>query len=124
MPILLPVDEQTPNIDRTGNVMDSTRTARYDAYKAVRGLVEELRKVKLFDAEADSILWAAEGLLLANSPTDPDAVEARTTLDTLMEALAASRWKDMGPTTAELQRKRLIQALAECAPVQAVPASA
>ena len=49
--------------------MDSTHTARYDAYKAVRGLVEELRNVKLFDAEADSILWAAEGLLLANSPT-------------------------------------------------------
>jgi hypothetical protein len=39
--------------------MDSTRTARYDAYKAVCGLVEELRKVKLFDVEADSILWAA-----------------------------------------------------------------
>jgi hypothetical protein len=104
--------------------MDSTRTARYDAYKAVRGLVEELRKVKLFDAEADSILWAAEGLLLANSPTDPDAVDARTTIDTLMQGLAATRWKDIGPTTAELQRRRLIQALAECAPDQAVPASA
>ena len=51
--------------------MDSTRIARYDAYKAVRGLVEELRTVKLFDAEADSILWAAEGLLLANSADRP-----------------------------------------------------
>jgi hypothetical protein len=126
VPILPTVDEHTPNVDRTGNVMDSTRTARYDAYKAVRGLVEQLRKVKLFDAEADGILWAAEGLLLANSPTDPDAVEARMTCDTLMQDLAATRWKDVGPTTAELQRKRLIQALAECAPapVQAVPASA
>ena len=75
--------------------MDSTRTTRYDAYKAVRGLVEELRNVKLFDAEADSILWAAEGLLLANSPTDPEAVEARTTFDTLMQGLAAKRWQDV-----------------------------
>jgi len=92
--------------------MDSTRTARYDAYKAVRGLVEELRDVKLFDAEADSILWAAEGLLLANSPADAEAVEARTTFDTLMDGLAAQRWQDNGPTTAELQRKRLVEAFA------------
>ena len=63
--------------------MDSTRTARYDAYKAVRGLVNELRDVKLFGAEADSVLWAAEGLLLANSPTDAEAVQARN----------ARRWK-------------------------------
>jgi hypothetical protein len=104
--------------------MDSTRTARYDAYKAVRGLVEELRNVKLFDAEADSILWAAEGLLLANSPTDAEAVEARTTFDTLMQDLAAKRWQDVGLTTAEFQRKRLVEAFAECAPPQTVPASA
>ena len=104
--------------------MDSTRTARYDAYKAVHGLVEELRNIKLFDAEADSILWAAEGLLLANSPTDAEAVEARTTFDTLMKGLAAERWQDVGPTTAELQRKRLVDAFAECAPPQTVPASA
>ena len=104
--------------------MDSIRTARYDAYKAVRGLVEELRDVKLFDAEADSIVWAAEGLLLANSPTDADAVEARTTFDTLMDALAAERWQDNGPTTAELQRKRLVEAFAECAPVEIVPDTA
>jgi hypothetical protein len=104
--------------------MDSTRTARYDAYKAVRGLVEELRKVKLFDAEADSILWAAEGLLLANSPADAEAVDARATFDTLMGSLLASRWQDVGPTTAEHQRKRLLEAFAECAPVEAVPASA
>ena len=102
--------------------MDSTRTHRYDAYQAVRGLVEELRRVKLLDAEADSILWAAEGLLLANSPTDADAIEARTAFDTLMDALAAARWQDTGPTTAELQRKRLIEAFAECAPVGAVRA--
>jgi len=49
--------------------MDSTRTARYDAYKAVRSLVEEVRGVKLFGAEADRVLWAADGLLLAHSPT-------------------------------------------------------
>ena len=104
--------------------MDSTRTTRYDAYKAVRGLVEELRNVKLFDAEADSILWAAEGLLLANSPTDAEAVEARTTFDTLMQGLVAKRWQDTGPTTAEFQRKRLVEAFAECAPLQTVPASA
>jgi hypothetical protein len=104
--------------------MDSTRTSRYDAYKAVRGLVEQLRNVKLFDAEADSILWAAEGLLLANSPTDPEAVEARTTFDTLMQGLAAKRWQDVGPTTAESQRTRLVQAFAECAPPHTVPASA
>jgi|ERR1035441_4403673 hypothetical protein len=104
--------------------MDSTRTARYDAYKAVRGLVEELRKIKLFDAEADSILWAAEGLLLADSSTDADAVDARSTFDTLMKGLAAKRWQDIGPTTAELQRKRLIEAFAECAPAETVPASA
>jgi hypothetical protein len=104
--------------------MDSTRTARYDAYKAVRGLVEELRNVKLFDAEADSILWAAEGLLLANSPTDAEAVEARTTFDTLMQGLVAKRWQDVGPTTAESQRKRLVEAFAECAPLQTVSASA
>src|SRR5436309_16004452 len=94
--------------------MDSTRTARHDAYKAVRGLVEELRNVKLFDAEADTILWAAEGLLLANSPTDPEAVEAHTTFDTLMQGLAVKQWQDIGPTTAEFQRKRLLQAFAEC----------
>jgi hypothetical protein len=82
--------------------MDCTRTSRYDAYKAVRGLVEELRKVKLFDAEADSILWAAEGLLLANSPADAEAVEARMTFDTLRDGLLANRWQDIGPTTAEL----------------------
>jgi hypothetical protein len=102
----------------------STRTARYDAYKAVRGLVEELRQVKLLDAEADSIVWAAEGLLLADSTSDAEAVEARTTFDTLMDRLAAERWQDNGPTTAELQRKRLIEAFAECAPVDSVPASA
>ena len=104
--------------------MDSTRTARYDAYNAVRGLVNELRDVKLFGAEADSILWAAEGLLLANSPTDAEAVDARKAFDTLMDGLAAERWQDNGPTTAELQRKRLIEAFAQCAPVQTVPTSA
>ena len=104
--------------------MDSTRIARYDAYKAVCGLVEELRTVKLFDAEADSILWAAEGLLLANSATDPEAIEARAAFDTLMHDLAAKRWRDVGPTTAESQRKRLVDAFAECAPPQTIPASA
>ncbi|MGZ6564851.1 MAG: hypothetical protein ACXVH1_35825 [Solirubrobacteraceae bacterium] len=102
--------------------MDSTRTARYHAYKTVRGLVEELRNVKLFDAEADTILWAAEGLLLANSTTDAEAVEARTTFDTLMDGLVAERWQDVGPTTAELQRKRLVLAFTDCAPVETVPA--
>jgi hypothetical protein len=102
--------------------MDSTRRTRYDAYKAVRGLVEELRNVKLFDAEADSILWAAEGLLLANLPTDAEAVEAHTTFETLMESLTAERWQDTGPTTAELQRRRLVEAFAECAPVETVSA--
>jgi hypothetical protein len=102
--------------------MDGTRRTRYDAYKAVRGLVEELRNVKLLDAEADSILWAAEGLLLANFPTDAEAVEAHTTFDTLMESLAAERWQDNGPTTAELQRRRLVEAFAECAPAQPVSA--
>ncbi len=104
--------------------MDRTRTTRYDAYNAVRGLVEELRNVKLFDAEADSILWAAEGLLLANSPADPEAVEACTAFETLMQGLAAKRWQDVGPTTAESQRKRLVEAFAECAPPRTVPASA
>ena len=104
--------------------MDSTRTSRYDAYRAVRGLVEQLRDVKLFGAEADGILWAAEGLLLANSPTDAEAVEAHTAFDTLMEGLAAERWQHNGPTTAELQRERLIEAFGECAPGQTVPASA
>ncbi|HEY1567606.1 MAG TPA: hypothetical protein VGF68_11340, partial [Solirubrobacteraceae bacterium] len=60
--------------------------------------------------------------LLANLPTDAEAVEARTTFETLMESLAAERWQDNGPTTAELQRKRLVEAFAECAPVQAVSA--
>jgi hypothetical protein len=69
-------------------------------------------------------VWAAEGLLLANSPTDAEAVEARATFDTIMEVLAAERWQDNGPTTAELQRKRLVEAFAECAPVDTVPASA
>jgi len=103
--------------------MDSTRTARYDAYNAVRGLVEELRNVKLIDAEADTILWAAEGLLLASSPTDAEAVEARTTFDTLMGSLAAQRWQDVGPITAELQRKRLVEAFTDCAPLKTVPAA-
>jgi hypothetical protein len=103
--------------------MDGTRTTRYDAYKAVRGLVKELRTVKLFDAEADGILWAAEGLLLANSPNDAEAVQARTAFETLMQGLA-EHWQDIGPTTAEFQRKRLIEAFADCAPPQTVPASA
>ncbi|MGH8301164.1 MAG: hypothetical protein ACRET5_06820, partial [Steroidobacteraceae bacterium] len=91
MPRLTTVNETPRILRRTEHLIDSPRTTRYDAYKAVRGLVEELRDVKLFDAEADCILWAAEGLLLANSPTDPDAVEARTTFDTLMHGLAAKR---------------------------------
>ena len=103
--------------------MDGTGRTRYDAYKAVRGLVDELRNVKLFDAEADSILWAAEGLLLARLPTDPEAAEARATFDTLMGVLATDRWPDAGPTTAGLQRKRLIEAFAECAPVETLSAS-
>lgn len=102
--------------------MEGTRRTRYDAYKAVRGLVGELRNVKLSNAEADSILWAAEGLLLANRATDADAVEARTTFETLMKSLAAERWQDAGPTTAELQRRRLVQAFGECAPVEIVSA--
>jgi len=102
--------------------MDDTRRTRYDAYKAVRVLIEELRNVKLFDAEADAILWAAEGLLLANLPTDAEAVEARTTFETLMQGLTAERWQDNGPTTAQLQRKRLVEAFAECAPVATVSA--
>ena len=104
--------------------MYSTRTARYDAYKAVRSLVNELRDVKLSEAEADSILWAAEGLLLANSATDAEAVEARTTFDSLMDGLAAERWQDNGPTTAEVQRTRLVKAFGECAPAGTVPGSA
>lgn len=102
--------------------MEGTRRTRYDAYKAVRGLVEELRNVKLSNAEADSILWAAEGLLLANLPTDADAVEAHTTFETLMQSLSAERWQDTGPTTAELQRRRLVEAFAECAPLEPVSA--
>src|SRR5947209_19591245 len=104
--------------------MDNTRTIRYDAYKAVRGLVEELRNVKLFDVEADSILWAAEGLLLANSPTDVEAVEARTEFDTLMQGLAAERWQDVGPTTAEFQRQRLVEGFAGCARLETARAAA
>ena len=44
--------------------------------------------------------------------------------DTLMQGLAAKRWPDTGPTTAEFQRKRLVEAFAECAPLQTVAASA
>jgi len=51
-------------------------------------------------------------------------VEARTTFETLMQGLAAKRWQHIGPTTAESQRKRLIEALAECAPLETVSASA
>ena len=122
--LLTTVNGEPANLQRMEHLMDSTRTSRYDAYKAVRGLVEELRHIKLFDAEADSILWAAEGLLLANCPTDAEAVEARTTFDTLMDGLAAKRWQDVGPTTAEFQRTQLVEAFAECAPLQTVPASA
>jgi hypothetical protein len=124
VPILTTVNDTLRIFSAKEHLIDSTRTTRYDAYKAVRGLVEELRNVKLFDAEADSIMWAAEGLLLANSPTDPEAVEARAAFDTLMQGLAAERWQDVGPTTAEFQRKRLVEAFAECAPLQTVPASA
>ena len=125
MPILRTVDgTQSESLERREHLTDRTRTARYDAFMAVRGLVEELRNVKLFDAEADTILWAAEGLLLASSPTDAEVVEARTTFDTLMDGLVAQRWRDVGPTTAELQRRRLVTAFAECAPMEAVPASA
>ena len=80
--------------------------------------------MKLFGAEADSILWVAEGLLLANSTTDAEAVQARKAFDTLMDGLAAERWQPNGPRTAELQRKRLIEAFAECAPGETVAASA
>lgn len=102
--------------------MDGTRRTRHDAYRAVQVLVEELRNVKLLNAEADSILWAAEGLLLANLPTDADAMEAHMTFETLMKSLAADRWQDTGPTTAELQRRRLVEAFGGCAPVPIVSA--
>jgi hypothetical protein len=41
-----------------------------------------------------------------------------------MQGLAAKRWQDVGPTTAEFQRRQLVEAFAECAPLQTVPASA
>jgi hypothetical protein len=41
-----------------------------------------------------------------------------------MQGLAADRWPDMGPTTAEFQRRRLIEAFAECGPLRTVPAPA
>ena len=116
------VPGQRPIATRREHFMDGTRRSRYDAYKAVCALVEELRSVKLFDAEADAVLWAAEGLLLANLPTDPEAMEAHTTFETLMDGLTAERWQDNGPTTAELQRRRLVQAFAECAPAEPVSA--
>ena len=105
--------------------MDSTRITRYDAYKAVRGLVEELRNVKLFDGEADSVLWAAEGLCSQPPrPTRKRSRARRNHVDTLMQGLAATRWQDVGPTTAESQRTRLVEVFAECAPPQTVAASA
>jgi hypothetical protein len=36
---------------------------------------------------------------------------------TLMDGLAAARWQENGPAAAELQRKRLVQAFADCVPV-------
>ena len=51
-------------------------------------------------------------------------MEARTLFDTLMDDAIAKRWPDNGPTTAELQRKRLVEAFVECAPVETVPAVA
>jgi hypothetical protein len=87
------------------------------------GAAVAVGKRRIAASDLDSILWAAEGLLLASSPTDAEAVEARTTFDMLMDGLVAQRWQDVGPTTAELQLKRLVEAFAECAPVETVPAS-
>lgn len=80
--------------------------------------------VKLFDAEADSILWAAEGLLLANSPTEPEAVEARTTFDTLMHVLAAHAGRTAAQRPPRFSVSDSSGHSAECAPLETVSASA
>jgi hypothetical protein len=46
----------------------STRTARYDAYKAVRGLVEELRNVKLLEAEPTASCGQPRGFCSQTPP--------------------------------------------------------
>ena len=78
--------------------MDDNRTARLDAYKAVRAIVEEHRGVKLFENEANDIIWAAEGLLLAGKPAWTHPTQSK-------RAPPSTRWsttsaRTAGPTSA------------------------
>ena len=91
--------------------MDADRTSRYTAYQTVQAIVKEYRGNKLHNNEADEILYAAEGMLLAKELTDEDAVLSRTSFDTLMADLCSYRWKDNAPSA-----ERLRAAFSACAP--------
>jgi hypothetical protein len=91
--------------------MDTDRTARLTAFHTFRGIVEELRGVKLHPAEADELIWAAEGMLLATSALDDEVKACQLAFDALQAELAEHRWADLTPTA-----DRLRKAFAECGP--------
>jgi len=93
------------------------RAERLASYKEVRRIVEELGSSKLQAEESSVILWASEGLLLATSANDPEAVESRTAFTTLMDDLESHRWAEMVGTPEQPGRATLLRAaFAACSP--------
>jgi hypothetical protein len=95
--------------------MDTDRSARMTAYRAVREITAELRGTKLHDAEAAVVDQAAEDLLLASDPDDEYAQESYAASVTLIDDLLAHRWAEHGATA-----DRLSVLMIGCGP--AVPA--
>ena len=99
-------------------VITDNRAARLASYKEVRRIVEEVGPSKLRPDESSAILWATEGLLLATSGDDSDAVEAKTAFTTLMDDLESHRWAEMVGTPEQPGRATMLrEAFAACSPV-------
>ena len=103
--------------------MEDNHTIRLEAYKEVKHIVEKSTS-KLNEAEMKTILWAAEGTLLAASTDDPDFVESQQAFTTLMDDLESHRWAEMvGTEENPGTGMKLRRAFAACAPAADVVAS-
>ena len=99
-----------------GNAQSVERAARLEAYKEVKEIVAAVGAAKLYKAESSTILWAAEGLLLAPAADDPEALESKTAFETLMNDLESHRWAEMRGTPEQPgTARRLRAAFANCA---------
>ena len=95
------------------------RAARFAAYKEVKAIIDDIGSSKLSEDETSTILWGAEGLLLASSADDPDVSESRTAFSDLMDGLEGHRWAEMlGTEDHPGTARRLRAAFDECAPPQ------